>query len=135
MLVAPAIAQESDLALVGQLVAFHGSRAIVTAMTTHCYETTGLDIAYQSAADNWYVRNVGYLDLADKVIARLGGAAEGQVEAAQTYGGAQIMSAYNTAPDKTAFCRDFLIRVDSGALDLNQQLPAVLARAQAIAAQ
>jgi hypothetical protein len=134
---APALAaaEQTDPKLIGELMAFHGSRAIVSAMTTHCYETTGLDPAYHAANENWYLRNVGFLDLADRVILRLGGAAEGQQLAAETYGGSQIMSAYNQASDKTSFCRSFLEQVDSGALDLDQQLPAALSRAQEIAAQ
>lgn len=132
----PAVtAQQSNPELIGQLVAFHGSKAIVSVMTTHCYETTGLDTAYQTAADNWYLRNVGYLDLADRVIARLGGAADGQIAATETHGGEEIMTAYNTAADKDVFCKDFLGRLDSGGFDLNKLLPEVLAQAQAIAAQ
>jgi hypothetical protein len=116
-------------------MAFHGSHAIVSAMTTHCYETTGLDPAYQAASDNWYLRNIGFLDLADRVIARLGGGAAGEQEAAETYGGSQIMSAYNQAEDKNTFCRAFLEQVDGGALDIDKQLPGALAKAQDIAAQ
>jgi hypothetical protein len=44
------------------------------------------------------------------------------------------MSAYNQAPDKNSFCRAFLEQVDSGALDIDQQLPAPLKRAQEISA-
>ena len=132
----PASAQDAaDAELIGELMAFHGSQAIVSAMTTHCYETTGLDPAYQTANDNWYLRNIGFLDLADRVIARLGGGEEGQQQAAETYGGSQIMSAYNQAADKDSFCRAFLEQVDSGALDIDKQLPDALAKAQAIAAQ
>lgn len=132
----PAAAQDAaDAELIGELMAFHGSQAIVSAMTTHCYETTGLDQAYKTAGDNWYLRNIGFLDLADRVIARLGGGAEGQQEAAETYGGSQIMSAYNQAADKDSFCRAFLEQVDSGALDIDKQLPDALAKAQDIAAQ
>lgn len=131
-----AVAQETeDPALVGELMAFHGSKAIVSAMTTHCYETTGLDPAYKAANDNWYLRNIGFLDLADRVILRLGGGAEGAKQAAETYGGTQIMSAYNQADDKNTFCRAFLEQVDSGALDIDKQLPQALSRAQDIAAQ
>jgi len=134
--VIPTSAQDApDPELVGELMAFHGSRAIVSAMTTHCYETTGLDSAYHTAADNWYLRNIGFLDLADRVIARLGGGAEGQQEAAEIYGGSQIMSAYNQAKDKNTFCRAFLEQVDGGALDIDTQLPDALARAQDIASQ
>lgn len=132
-LVLPASAQD-DAALVGELMAFHGSKAIVEVMSTHCYETTGLDSAYKDAAANWYLRNISYLDLADRVIARLGGGTEGQQEAAETYGGSQIMSAYNQAPDKKAFCRTFLEQVQSESLDIDQQLPDVLKRAQDISA-
>lgn len=135
-LVIPAQAQDDSAAnsqLIGELMAFHGSQAIVQVMTTHCYETTGLDGAYKTAADNWYLRNIGFLDLADRVIISLGGAAEGQQHAAETYGGSQIMSAYNQAADKNSFCRAFLEQVDSGALDINNQLPAPLKRAQEIA--
>ena len=132
----PAAAQDnSNAGLIGELMAFHGSQTIVSAMTTHCYETTGLDPAYQAAGDNWYLRNIGFLDLADRVIARLGGAAEGQQQAAETYAGSQIMSAYNQAEDKNTFCRAFLEQVDGGALDIDKQLPAALAKAQDIAAQ
>ena len=132
----PAAAQDnSDAELIGELMAFHGSRAIVSAMTTHCYETTGLDPAFQTANDNWYLRNIGFLDLADRVIARLGGGAEGQLEAAETYGGSQIMSADHQAEDKDTFCRSFLEQVDGGALDIDKQLPDALAKAQDIAAQ
>lgn len=132
----PAAAQDAaDAELIGELMAFHGSQAIVSAMTTHCYETTGLDQAYKTAGDNWYLRNIGFLDLADRVIARLGGGAEGQQQAAETYGGSQIMSAYNQAADKDSFCRAFLEQVDSGALDIDKQLPDALAKAQDIAAQ
>ena len=132
----PVSAQDAaDAELIGELMAFHGSQAIVSAMTTHCYETTGLDQAYKTASDNWYLRNIGFLDLADRVIARLGGGAEGQQQAAETYGGSQIMSAYNQAADKDSFCRAFLEQVDSGALDIDKQLPDALAKAQAIAAQ
>lgn len=132
----PAAAQDgADAELIGELMAFHGSQAIVSAMTTHCYETTGLDQAYKTASDNWYLRNIGFLDLADRVIARLGGGAEGQQQAAETYGGSQIMSAYNQAADKDSFCRAFLEQVDSGALDIDKQLPDALAQAQDIAAQ
>ena len=133
---APAVAQDaSDAELIGELMAFHGSRAIVSAMTTHCYETTGLDSAYKTANDNWYLRNIGFLELANRVIERLGGGEEGQQKAAETYGGSQIMSAYNQAEDKDSFCRGFLEQVDSGALDIDKQLPDALDKAQAIAAQ
>lgn len=133
----PAAAQDAPAnpELIGELMAFHGSQAIVSAMTTHCYETTGLDPAYKTAADNWYLRNIGFLDLADRVVLRLGGAGEGQKQAAETYGGTQIMSAYNQASNKTTFCRAFLEQVDSGGLDIDRQLPGPLARAQEIAAQ
>lgn len=131
----PVSAQQADPELIGELMAFHGSRAIVSAMTTHCYETTGLDPVYQTADENWYLRNIGFLDLADRVIAKLGGAAEGQQKAAETYGGTQIMSAYNQAGDKNTFCRAFLAQVDGGALDIDKQLPTVLSKAQEIAAQ
>lgn len=131
----PIVAQEApDTALVGELMAFHGSKAIVDVMTIHCYETTGLDSAYQDASKNWYLRNIGYLDLADRVIARLGGGSETELEAAETYGGSQIMSAYNQAPDKNIFCRAFLEQVQAGALDIDKQLPDVLKRAQEISA-
>ena len=134
----PALAQDApsaqDTALIGELMAFHGSQAIVEVMTTHCYETTGLDTAYQDAAADWYLRNIGYLDLADRVIARLGGGTEGQLEAAETYGGSQIMTAYNQAPDKDVFCRAFLAQVEDGGLDINEQLPEILRRAQEISA-
>lgn len=135
LLSAPVAAQEDgDSALVGELMAFHGSRAIIDVMTTHCYETTGLDTAYKTASENWYLRNISYLDLADRVIERLGGGAEGQREAAETYGGSQIMTAYNQAPDKTVFCRAFLEQVEDGALDIDRQLPEILKRAQEISA-
>ena len=132
----PAHAQDAaDAELIGELMAFHGSKVIVSAMTTHCYETTGLDGTYKTASDNWYLRNIGFLDLADRVIARLGGAADGAKVAAETYGGSQIMSAYNQAEDKSQFCRAFLEQVNSGALDIDKSLPAALQKAQAIAAQ
>lgn len=132
----PASAQDAaEAELIGELMAFHGSRAIVSVMTTHCYETTGLDSAYKTASDNWYLRNIGFLDLANRVIERLGGGAEGQQKAAETYGGAEIMSAYNQAGDKDGFCRAFLEQVDSGALDIDKNLPDALAKAQDIAAQ
>lgn len=132
----PASAQEaSDPELIGELMAFHGSKAIVSAMTTHCYETTGLDAVYKTANDNWYLRNIGFLDLADRVIARLGGAAAGQQQAAETYGGSQIMTAYNQAEDKALFCQGFLDQVDGGGLDIDKQLPSALEKAQAIASQ
>jgi hypothetical protein len=136
LLALPALAQEraGDPALVGELMAFHGSAAIVDVMTTHCYETTGLDTAYQEASENWYLRNISYLDLADRVIARLGGGSEEELEAAETYGGTQIMTAYNQAPDKTVFCRAFLEQVEGGSLDIDKQLPDVLKRAQEISA-
>ena len=135
--VIPATAQDDSAAnqqLVGELMAFHGSQAIVDVMTTHCYETTGLDGAYKTAADNWYLRNISFLDLADRVIAKLGGGSEGQRQAAETYGGSQIMTAYNQAADKNSFCRAFLEQVDGGSLDIDQQLPDVLKRAQEISA-
>ena len=137
-LVIPASAQDETTAnnqLIGELMAFHGSHTIVEVMTTHCYETTGLDGAYKTAASNWYLRNIGFLDLADRVILRLGGGAAGQQQAAETYGGTQIMSAYNQAEDKNSFCRAFLEQVESGALDIDKQLPAALEKAQAIASQ
>lgn len=131
----PALAQEQvDADLVGELMAFHGSKAIVEVMSTHCYETTGLDGAYKDAAANWYLRNIGYLDLADRVIARLGGGVEGQQQAAETYGGSQVMTAYNQAPDKDVFCRAFLEQVQSESLDIDNQLPDILKRAQDISA-
>lgn len=133
----PAIAQEqsaADAALVGELMAFHGSKAIVEVMSTHCYETTGLDSAYEDAAANWYLRNIGYLDLADRVTERLGGEVEGQRQAAETYGGSQIMTAYNQAADKERFCRAFLEQIESEALDIDAQLPEILKRAQDISA-
>lgn len=136
-MVIPASAQDNaaaDSQLVGELMAFHGSQAIVDVMTTHCYETTGLDGAYKTAAENWYLRNISFLDLADRVIARLGGGTEGQREAAETYGGSQIMTAYNQAESKDSFCRAFLEQVESGALDIDQQLPDPLRRAQEISA-
>lgn len=125
---------EDDAALIGELMAFHGSKAIVEAMTTHCYENTGLDGAYRDAAANWYLRNISYLDLADRVINRLGGGTEGQQEAAEIYGGSQIMSAYNQAGDKAVFCRTFLEQVENGMLDIDRQLPEILKRAQEISA-
>ncbi len=121
--------------LVGELMAFHGSKKIVSAMTTHCYETTGLDGAYKTAFENWYLRNIGFLDLANRVAARLGGGSPEAVEAAENYGGSQIMSAYNQADDKDVFCRAFLEQVDSGTLDIDKQLPNALSKAQEIAAQ
>jgi hypothetical protein len=130
-----ATGQEGDAKLVGELMAFHASAAIVSAMTSHCYENTGLDSAYQAAGDNWYLRNVGFLDLADRVIARLGGGAPGQIEAAETYGGTQIMTAYNQAPDKEEFCRNFLAEVEGGAMDIDKQLSGPLKKAQEIASQ
>ena len=135
--VIPVIAQDDSATnqqLVGELMAFHGSQAIVDVMTTHCYETTGLDGAYKTAADNWYLRNISFLDLADRVIAKLGGGSEGQRQAAETYGGSQIMTAYNQAASKNSFCRTFLEQVESGALDIDQQLPDPLRRAQEISA-
>jgi hypothetical protein len=136
LLVPQVHAQEAANAkLVGELMAFHGSETIVSAMTTHCYETTGLDSAYQTAYENWYLRNVGFLDLADRVAARLGGGTPEEIAAAENYGGSQIMSAYNQADDKEVFCRAFLEQVDSGALDIDKQLPEALSQAQQIAAQ
>jgi hypothetical protein len=136
LLSAPATAQEAgDTVLIGELMAFHGSKAIVSAMTTHCYETTGLDAAYQTANDNWYLRNIGFLDLANRVAARLGGGSAEEIAAAETYGGTQIMTAYNQAEDKETFCRTFLEQVESGALDIDKQLPGALDKAQAIASQ
>lgn len=137
LMAVPGLAQEqaaADSSLVGELMAFHGSKAIVDVMTTHCYETTGLDSAYEDAAANWYLRNIGYLDLADRVIERLGGGSEGQQQAAETYGGSQIMSAYNQASDKEKFCRAFLEQIQSEALDIDAQLPEILKRAQDISA-
>jgi hypothetical protein len=137
LMATPGFAQEqaaADTELVGELMAFHGSKAIVDVMTTHCYETTGLDSAYEDAAANWYLRNIGYLDLADRVIERLGGGSEGQQKAAETYGGSQIMSAYNQASDKDKFCRAFLEQIESEALDIDAQLPEILKRAQDISA-
>lgn len=135
MVAGSANAQEGDaVQLIGELMAFHASESIVEVMATHCYETTGLDPVYQVAAENWYLRNVGYLDLADRVIDRLGGGADGQLEQVQTYAGSQIMSAYNQAESKDTFCRAFLERVDNGELDIDQQLPDALKRAQEIAA-
>ena len=132
----PANAQDANNAeLIGELMAFHGSKAIVSAMTTHCYETTGLDGTYKIASDNWYLRNIGYLDLADRVIDRLGGAAEGAQRAAETYGGEQIMSAYNQADDRDAFCHAFLEQVEGGSLDIDKQLPEALKKAQEIASK
>jgi hypothetical protein len=127
--------QEGDAQLIGELMAFHASAAIVSAMTSHCYETTGLDNAYETAGDNWYLRNVGFLDLADRVIARLGGGTAGQLEAAETYGGAQIMDAYNKSADKEDFCRNFLAEVEGGALDIDKQLSGPLKKAQEISSQ
>ncbi|WP_108397039.1 hypothetical protein [Devosia submarina] len=136
LLVPQVQAQEAANAkLVGELMAFHGSDAIVSAMTTHCYETTGLDSAYKSAYDNWYLRNIGFLDLADRVAAKLGGGTPEEIAAAENYGGSQIMSAYNQAQDKEIFCRAFLEQVDSGALDIDKQLPGPLKQAQEIAAE
>ena len=126
---------EANSELVGELMAFHGAKAIVGAMTTHCYETTGLDSAYKTANDDWYLRNIGFLDLANRVVERLGGGTPEAVVAAETYGGSQIMSAYNQAEDKDQFCRAFLEQVNSGALDIDRSLPAALQKAQAIAAQ
>jgi hypothetical protein len=126
--------QPSNTALIGELMAFHGSKAIVQAMTTHCYENTGLDPIYEDAANNWYLRNIGYIDLANRVIEKLGGASAGQKEAAETYGGSQIMSAFNQAGDKQVFCRTFLEQVESGGLDIDQQLPGILKQAQDISA-
>ena len=128
-------AQDDNSQLVGELMAFHGSAAIVGAMTTHCYETTGLDSAYETAGDNWYLRNVSFLDLADRVIARLGGGTPGQLEAAETYGGTQIMDAYNKAEDKEGFCRNFLAEVEGGAMDIDKTLSEPLKKAQGIASQ
>jgi len=131
----PAYAQDAaDPELVGELMAFHGSKTIVSVMTTHCYETTGLDEAYHEASDNWYLRNIGFLDLANRVAERLGGGTPDEVAAAETYGGTQIMSAYNQAEDKDSFCRGFLDQVNSGALDIDKSLPDALKKAQAVAA-
>jgi hypothetical protein len=124
-----------DAELIGALTAFHGSRTIVSVMATHCYENAGLNPEFRTASDNWYLRNIGFLDLADRVIIRLGGAEPGQREAAETYAGSQIMSAYNQAPNKEAFCRDFLAQVNSGGFDIDRTLEDPLRRAQAIAAE
>lgn len=124
-----------DARLIGALTAFHGSRTIVTAMSAHCYENAGLNPDFRTASENWYLRNVGFLDLADRVIAKLGGAEPGQREAAETYAGSQIMSAYNQAPNKLSFCRDFLAQVNSGGFDIDKTLEEPLRRAQAIAAE
>ncbi|WDR04469.1 hypothetical protein PSQ90_08925 [Devosia rhodophyticola] len=130
------VAQESDdPALLGELLGFHGTETIVLVMTTHCYETTGLDSSFKSAAENWYLRNVGFLELADRVIDRLGGQTPAEAEAARNYSGAQIMSAYNQAEDKDGFCRGFLGQVEDGKLDIDQQLPQILKQAQAIASE
>ena len=135
-LLAPAHAQtEADPELVGELMAFHGTKAIVGAMTTHCYENTGLDSAFMTANDDWYLRNIGFLDLANRVVEWLGGVTPEAVVAAETYGGSQIMSAYNQASDKDDFCQAFLEQVNSGALDIDKSLPTALEKAQAIAAQ
>ena len=132
----PAQAQDpADQKLIGELLAFHGSRVIVSAMTTHCYETTGLDDTYKTAYDNWYLRNIGFLDLADRVVARLGGAPEGLKSQIENLAGSQIMSAYNQSSDRDVFCRGFLAEVDGGMRDINKQLPAVLEKAQEIASQ
>ena len=134
-LLVPAHAQdEASSELVGELMAFHGAKAIVAAMTTHCYENTGLDSAFMTANDDWYLRNIGFLDLANRVVARLGGVTPEAVTAAETYGGSQIMSAYNQADDKDSFCKAFLDQVNSGALDIDKSLPDALKKAQAIAA-
>ncbi|MGV8831187.1 MAG: hypothetical protein ACOH2N_04355 [Devosia sp.] len=131
----PAHAQDgSDAELIGELMAFHGSEAIVKAMTTHCYETTGLDETYHQASDDWYLRNIGFLELADRVAERLGGGTPEEVAAAETYGGSQIMSAYNQAEDKDSFCQGFVEQVNDGALDIDKSLPDALKRAQAVAA-
>ena len=124
--------EEDPSALIGELMAFHGSETIVTVMSTHCYETTGLDPAFRVAAENWQVRNIGFLDLADRVIERLGGAEEGQRQTAQTYAGTQIMSAYNQAEDQRRFCRDFLAKLEEGGFDIDVALPGPLAEAQQI---
>ena len=135
-LFAPAHDQaEADPELVGELMAFHGTKAIVGAMTTHCYENTGLDSAFMTANDDWYLRNIGFLDLANRVVEWLGGVTPEAVVAAETYGGSQIMSAYNQASDKDDFCQAFLEQVNSGALDIDKSLPTALEKAQAIAAQ
>lgn len=135
MMSLPAGAQEeAGKALVGELMAFHGSKAIVDVMSIHCYETTGLDNAYKTASENWYLRNIKYLDLANRVIEELGGGSDEERRAAETYGGSQIMSAYNQAPSKDVFCKAFLEQVQSGAMDIDKQLPDVLERAQAISA-
>jgi len=132
----PAHAQDvANPELVGELMGFHGAEAIVSVMTTHCYETTGLDSAYQEANDNWQLRNIGFLDLANRVAEGLGGGTPAEIEAAQTYGGSQIMTAYNQAEDKDSFCRGFLEQVNSGALDIDKSLPGALKKAQAIATQ
>ncbi|MCS6760186.1 MAG: hypothetical protein MO852_15580, partial [Candidatus Devosia euplotis] len=120
----PAHARDAaDPELAGELMAFHGSKAIVAVMTTHCYETTGLDNVYKQANDDWYLRNSGFLELANRVAERLDGGASQEVDAAETYGGSQIMSAYNQADDKDSFCRAFLDQVNSGALDIDKSLP------------
>lgn len=132
----PAYAQDAaDPELVGELMAFHGSKTIVSVMSTHCYETTGLDEAYHEASENWYLRNIGFLDLANRVAERLGGGTPAEIAAAETYGGTQIMSAYNQAENKDSFCRAFLDQVNSGALDIDESLPVALKKAQEIAAQ
>ncbi|GHA24427.1 hypothetical protein GCM10007989_20120 [Devosia pacifica] len=129
-----AMAQD-DNRLIDRLLAFHGTETIVSVMSTHCYETTGLDGAYLEAADNWYLRNVSYLDLADRVIERLGGAAPEQVEEAETYSGTQIMSAYNAAADKSAFCSEFIEDVTSQDLDIDNRMPDLLEEARAVTRQ
>ncbi len=128
-------AQQADPQLVEELLAFHGTQAIVSAMATHCYENTGLDSTYQKAAEDWYLRNIGFLDLADRVIARVGGASPSQMDAATIYGGEQIMSAYNQATDKDVFCRDFATQVEDGLLDIDRRLPEALAKARQISSQ
>jgi hypothetical protein len=133
--IVPSVQAQDNSVIIGELMAFHGSKAIVEAMTTHCYENTGLDGAFQVASDNWYLRNIGFLDLADRVARQLGGGWPEEVAAAETYGGTQIMTAYNQAEDKSTFCRGFLEQVDSGALDIDKALPGALARAQDIASQ
>ncbi|RUT29308.1 hypothetical protein EMQ25_14385 [Arsenicitalea aurantiaca] len=121
--------------LIGEVLAFYGTQTIVETMSTHCYESAGLEEEYEIAAQDWYLRNVSFLDLAHRVLTQLDGLDEERRRAAEIYSGTQIMTAFNAAPDKRAFCLAFRESLEEGVLDIDRQFADTLERARAVTIQ
>jgi hypothetical protein len=132
--VQPAAAQEPDPRLLGEIYAFYGTKALVGVASERCYVQMGLDAAYPLAAENWNIRNIAYVELADRVLILLGQTTPDSRNAAEAYGTEQARHAFDAAADASAYCATLLLSINAGAFDIAEQYPEQLRRIQAVGA-